>query len=92
MYPPEQTASAEEGVRNLLSSLRRTADNWTGEVRQRVDERGRACFALYLYASTPTAVKKTLTEYVTGYMRSSGWQLACVRVKKRYVELVVAKA
>lgn len=90
MYPPKITDSLDECVANLMQSLLRGGDCWSGEVS--TSDRGNGCtnFALHLKTALPPHVHANIAGYVRGYIRKCGWKVAGVRVIKRYVEVSVS--
>jgi hypothetical protein len=92
MYPPKVTDSLEESASNLLASLQRGGDQWTGEVNMLDTGDGCTRFALRLNQPIPEAARKDLMAYAREYIRRSGWKVRGVKMVKRYLEVIVSNA
>jgi hypothetical protein len=80
MYPPKLTDSLIVCAENLLASLQRGGDHWTGEVMEIAQKDGCLGIALRVHHLPSAQAKKGLVSYVRGYLRESGWKVKSVTV------------
>lgn len=87
MFPPEETEDPHHWLNNLWFSLQRAGGHLSQNARIFEKEDGACEVILYLQERLPNNITRTLSEYIKGYSKASGWTVKSCQIDKGQIVL-----